>query len=58
MQEHVHVTDVITLEAQLEAHMVQKLYNQILDANIQYLHLVYIDVYLENAQDVMDVEVM
>lgn len=58
MQEHVHVTDVITLEAQLEAHMVQKLYNQILDANIQYVHLVYIDVYLENAQDVMDVEVM
>ena len=58
MQEHVHVTDVITLEAQLEGHMVQKLYNQILDANIQYVHLVYIDVYLENAQDVMDVEVM
>ena len=58
MQEHVHATDVITLEAQVEAHMVQKVYAQILDADIQYVHLVCIDVYLENAQDVMDVEVM
>tara|TARA_Y100000589_G_scaffold168479_2_gene160260 strand:+ start:358 stop:507 length:150 start_codon:yes stop_codon:yes gene_type:complete len=49
VQEHVHATDVITLEPQVEAHMVQKLYNQILDANIQYVHLVYIDVYQENA---------
>ena len=58
MQVPVHVIDVITLEEQVEVHMVLKLFKPHLVVVTQFVHLVYIDVYLENAQDVMDVEVM
>ena len=56
-QAHVHVTDVITLEEQVEEHM---LLNQLVQLRVvltQFVLLEYTDVYQENVQDAMDVEV-
>tara|TARA_B100001121_G_scaffold310173_1_gene339881 strand:+ start:1690 stop:1890 length:201 start_codon:yes stop_codon:yes gene_type:complete len=57
VQAHVHVIDATISEEPVAVHMVLKLSKQILDANIQYVHLEYIDVYQGTVQAVMDVEV-